>query len=38
MRYGYPANVQQEADGLTATFAGVAEAVTCGAIWAEVPE
>ncbi len=30
MRYAYPANVLQEADGVTVTFPDVTEAITCG--------
>lgn len=38
MRYAYPANVLQEADGVTVTFPDVAEAITCGATPAEALE
>jgi antitoxin HicB len=38
MRYAYPANVQQEAEGVTVTFPGVPEAITCGTTPAEALE
>src|ERR1039458_570839 len=38
MCYTYPATVQQEADGVTATFPDVPEAITCGATPAEALE
>ena len=38
MRYTYPANVLQEADGITVTFPDVPEAITCGTTQAEAME
>jgi antitoxin HicB len=38
MRYGYPANVQQAADGVTVTFPDIPEAISCGATSTEALE
>jgi antitoxin HicB len=38
MRYAFPADVLQEADGVTFTFPDVPEAITCGATRTEALE
>ena len=38
MRYAFPADVLQEADGVTVTFPDVPEAITCGATRTEALE